>query len=108
MKLLTKEIMKKLPALYSNEDKDAKDVNIICKFFSPYTNWTWFVTEGESVKLENGNSDYMFFGFVKGIESELGYFTLSELESAKKGKLSLVERDCYFTENMTLADVMTK
>lgn len=37
-----------------------------------------------------------FFGLVDGFEKELGYFSLSELESVK-GPLGLkIERDLYF------------
>ena len=39
----------------------------------------------------------MFFGLVCGMERELGYFSLAELQSVR-GPLGLrVERDLYFT-----------
>lgn len=104
MKLLTKEILSKLPPLYANENKKPKDVPIIVKFFHPMSNWKWYVIEGEKQK----NGDYLFFGYVKGYEGELGYFTLSELESIKLSSKSYnlpIERDMYF-DNKTLADVM--
>ena len=95
MKLLTEEIKAKIPALYSQENK--KDPMVICKFFDPVGSWTWFVTEGE----ENGDGDFEFFGLVIGFEAELGYFTLSQLETAKQGitgiKALPIERDLYFT-----------
>jgi len=64
--------------------------------------WTWYVIEGSPVD-ENGycdtdkpKVDFLFFGLVNGIEVELGYFSLSELESAR-GLFGLpVERDLYF------------
>ena len=41
--------------------------------------------------------DVLFFGYVVGLESELGYFTLSEL-TAIRGMFALpVERDRHFT-----------
>lgn len=90
MKLLTKEITAKLPKLYSQE-KEA-DPMVICKFFTPWTNWTWFVTEGDI----EGN-DARFFGMVHGHEKEMGYFMLSELQSVK-GPFGLkIERDIHFT-----------
>ena len=45
------------------------------KFFLPGTGWTWYVTEGSQQE-----GDFLFFGFVVGLESEFGYFLLSELE----------------------------
>jgi hypothetical protein len=45
----------------------------------------------------------MFFGLVVGLETELGYFTLNELESVR-GPMGLkIERDRHFSG--TLADV---
>lgn len=103
MMLLTKEIKNKLPKLYANESKEAKDVPVIVKFFTPTSNWTWYATEGE----EQEDGDWLFFGYVRGFEGELGYFSLKELESVK-GPLGLgVERDMYFGEH-TLAEVMEK
>jgi hypothetical protein len=45
MKLLTEELRKKLPPLYSNEHVD--DPLAIVKFFHPLSNWTWFVLYAE-------------------------------------------------------------
>ena len=87
MELLTKELRQQLPPLYSQEHVD--DPLIVCKFFTPDSNWTWFVMEFDGEDL--------FFGLVVGFEKELGYFTLSELEEAR-GPLGLsIERDIYFT-----------
>ena len=89
MKLLTEELRRRLPALYSQESN--KDPTVHCKFFTPDSNWTWFATEGSE---EDG--DFRFFGYVIGFEEEWGYFVLSELESAH-GPLGLsIERDLYF------------
>jgi len=50
------------------------------------------VTEGSAEE-----EDFIFFGYVTGLEREWGYFMLSELSSAR-GPLGLaVERDLYFT-----------
>lgn len=89
MKLLTAEIRKALPALYSQDGK-GYDAIAQVKFFSPYSNWTWYATEFDG--------EDTFFGLVQGHEEELGYFSLKELESltAMEGKLLLVERDRYF------------
>ena len=76
-----------------------------CKFFTPDAAWTWYTTEGSPVD-ENGIMinegetspavDYLFFGYVIGLEAELGYFSLSELKQIR-GALGLpVERDPCF------------
>lgn len=86
MKLMTRELRKKIPPLYSTEH-DA-DPMVVCKFFTPDAGWTWYVTEFDGKDT--------LFGFVDGIEKELGYFSLSELERVR-GKLGLpVERDRYW------------
>lgn len=92
-KLLTKELERKLPPLYSQEDAD--DPVVVAKFFSPYNGWTWYATEG-GVSPATGR--FTFFGFVRGFEGELGYFDLEELEAATVfGGVPAVERDLYWT-----------
>ncbi len=76
-----------LPPLYSQEHEE--DPLVICKFFTPDSNWTWYV-------LEFDRED-VFFGWVVGFEHELGYFRLSELVSVR-GPLGLsIERDLHFS-----------
>ncbi|WKZ30224.1 MAG: DUF2958 domain-containing protein [Candidatus Dojkabacteria bacterium] len=87
MVLLTEEVLKKLPPLYSQEEKGLDAVAVV-KFFTPDSNWTWYATEFDGEDL--------FFGLVDGFEKEIGYFRLSELKSVK-GALGLpIERDMYF------------
>jgi len=101
MELLPKELEKLFPPLYATEGKDPKDIKIIAKFFAPWTDWTWYAIEYDPQKK-------IFFGYVRGIENELGYFSLEELQSIK-GPFGLkVERDIYFGFNHTLAEVMEK
>ena len=101
MKLLTAKIIKRLPKLGATDGMPAKDRKVLCKFFSPFSNWTWYTLEGES--REGG--DYEFFGYVRGFEKEYGYFTLSELEGARRGDLPLVERDMHYGDH-TLQEVL--
>jgi hypothetical protein len=85
--LLTKEIREELPKLYSQEEKGV-EAQAVVKFFTPDSNWTWYATEFDGEDL--------FFGLVVGFETELGYFSLSELEGVK-GPLGLpIERDLHF------------
>ena len=89
MKLLTAKIKSKLPKLYSQEK--IKDPIVQVKFFTPDSSFTWFATEFDGKDT--------FFGKVFSNlcpEGELGYFSLSELESIK-GPMGLkIERDLYF------------
>lgn len=98
MKLLTKAIEERMPPLGSTDGKVAlKDKLIMAKFFSPYNGWTWYACEGAWEHYEDGSKDYLFFGLVLGFENEWGYFSLSELESAKwLGNTPAVERDKFF------------
>lgn len=96
MVLLTKDVLKKLPPLYSQEEKGLDAVAVV-KFFTPDSNWTWYATEFDGEDL--------FFGLVDGFEKEIGYFRLSELKSVK-GALGLpIERDMYFKPK-TLKELM--
>ena len=90
MKLLTQEVIKQLPQLYSTEN--IPDPTVQVKFFTPDSSWTWYIIEGS----EQENGDWLFFTYVVGLESEYGYVLLSELETAR-GPLGLkIERDLYF------------
>ncbi len=89
MELLPPECRNRLPQLYAQENN--KDPTIHLKYFTPDANWTWYVTEGSPE-----GDDFIFFGYVIGLEAEWGYFTLSELSSVR-GPFGLpVERDLYF------------
>ena len=98
MKLLTDELRARLPRLYSQEAEP--EPMIYAKFFLPGTNWTWYVMEGSPQ-----NNDFLFFGWVVGLESEFGYFLLSELEEVRAGGIFPVERDLHFREGR-LTDVV--
>ncbi len=96
MKLLTEEVKKNLKPLYFYENTEAKDIMVKVKFFHPFSHWTWYVYEFDGVDT--------FFGFVKGFENELGYFSLSELEATIVHGLH-VEIDLYF-EPVSLKELM--
>jgi len=95
MKLLTKEIRERLPAMGATAEE--KDPTIQVKFFTPDSNWTWYAYEFDSEDI--------FFGYVKGIFNELGTFSLKELEETR-GPMGLhIERDRYF-KPCPLSEVM--
>lgn len=86
MKLLTQEIRRQLPPLYSGEKN--KDPIIQVKYFCPWNNWTWYATEFDG--------DDLFFGIVDGHFIEWGYFSLKELSDVC-GPFGLrIERDLHF------------
>lgn len=93
MKLLTEEIKKQLPALYSQDA--VADPRVIFKLYTPDSSFTWFIIEGS----QQPDGDWMFFAKVTSHlcpDGELGYVMLSELEQIR-GVLGLsVERDLYF------------
>jgi len=96
MKLMTKEIEKKLPSLGTHDSAGAEDIPVVAKYFTPDSSWTWYVTEGE-----REGDDWRFFGWVEGDYPEFGYFMLSDLESVR-GCLGLsVERDLHFKANLS-------
>lgn len=101
MKLLTKELIRKFPAIGETSEKDPSEVEVIAKFFTPWAGWTWYATECQ----EEEEGDYLFFGYVVGHERELGYFVLSELEGVKGPFELTIERDLHWSG--TLADVMS-
>lgn len=91
MKLLTQKVIRKLNTrpIMSTDGQEVKDV--IVKFFTPDSNWAFYVVEGSQV-----GDDWEFFGLVDGVEKEWGTFYLSQLLRAR-GKLGLpVERDRNF------------
>ena len=94
--LLDRASREKLPPLYSNEEKGLEALAHV-KFFTPDSNWTWYASEFDG--------EDMFFGLVSGLEVELGYFSLKELQETH-GPLGLpIERDLYF-EPKSLKELM--
>ena len=87
--MLTKEIEKKLPPLYSQEE--VRDPLCLVKFFTRWTYWTWWV-------IEYSPEDRLSFSYVQGQEDELGYFSLNELESITGPAGLKIERDLYFQQ----------
>ena len=117
MKLLTKELEKKIPPLYSQEN--VKDPMVVAKFFFPAGSAAWWIIEGEwkpemeyiedslvetdeyvQFQTKDVGRDYLMFGLCMLFtpqEAELGYVSLNELASVT-GPMGLkVERDMYWT-----------
>ena len=87
-KLLSHEQLQLIPNLYETENQEEK----ICyvKLFLPNSNWTWYIIE---IDKQDKNT---CFGFVDGLEQELGYFTIRELENLKGAFGLKVELDTSF------------
>ena len=96
--LLDQESREKLPVLYTQESKGL-DALARVKFFTPDSSWSWFVSE-----FDGGD---LLFGLVVGHEIELGYFSLSEMQSVRGPLGLLIERDLYF-EPTTLGELIRK
>lgn len=95
-KLILKILLNDIPDLYETEAY--KDPLCHVKLFTPDGSWSWYIIE---FSKEDLNTCY---GYVVGLERELGYFTLAELEGLH-GPLGLgVERDVMF-EAMRLSEI---
>jgi len=101
MKMMTKEIKNKLPKLYENDGKKPEDVRIIVKYFNPCGSETWYITEYDG-------EDTMY-GYVTGsYVDELGYVSLKELTNIRVAMGLRIERDLWWDDTKTLADVMKR
>lgn len=100
MKLMTKELARKIPALCETEERSLEEKTAWVKLFTPDAQWTWYVVEYQP-------EDGLCFGLVEGLEKELGYFSIPELEKVC-GPLDLpIERDPFF-DPTKLSDIMAK
>ena len=88
--LLTQEIKGTLKPLYNSEKHPEMEAIAQVKFFSPYSQWTWYAVEFDG--------EDTFFGLVDGFEMEYGYFSYSGLEAVTVfGGVPAVERDCHWS-----------
>lgn len=94
MILFPKTVLKKFPALYSQDGKPADQVKVVCRIFNPYGSGTWFLTEFDP-------EQELFFGLCHITDAELGYVSKQEMEDLRIRGLGL-ERDLHWTG--TLAD----
>ena len=115
MKLITNEIARKLlPAYELSAETGEGGKDVIAKYFTPWANATWFISEGMPVD-DNGEpttidkaKDWHLFGFANlgdDRNAELGYVMLSDLESLKGPAGLTVERDLYYNGH-TIAEVI--
>lgn len=100
MKLMTKELEEAFAKQGSTEEKSETETMVVAHYFS--SSWDWWATEYDPANRR-------FFGLVRGFETELGYFSLDELEelSCNVRPVGGIERDLYWTPK-TLADVRAR
>ena len=75
MNILLHEAVKNLPLLYSQEY--VEDPIVSCRIYHPFSDWFWF-------PLEFNPMQGLFFGYVRGFEGELGYFSVAEFQETEE------------------------
>ena len=92
MTLLTQEILRNIPALYSQEN--VEDPTVWVKYFTPDSGWSWLATEYDP-------EERLFFGFVvSGLDPsfhDLCFWTLDDLETSRGSLGHPIERDSSWT-----------
>ena len=87
--LLDPDSREKLPSVNSSCEELRLLTDEFVKNYSPDSGWTWYSSD-----FDEGD---IFIGSVDDDKTELGYFSLSELES-ERGQLGLsIERDLHFS-----------
>lgn len=84
--LIPKDLLKQIPKLYETEEQN--DPIAYVKLF--LDGWTWYITE---ISIDE---DIAFGYVVSPFESELGYFSINEIQTIKNSLGIGVERDLYF------------
>ena len=93
MKLMTKTIENKIPALRATDGTDAR---VYLKLFTPFANKTWWLTEYDPISGDLfGITDDGFGG------KEYGYSNLKEFESLG----NRIERDMYWNDSTKISEV---
>ena len=97
MKLMTKELETAFAKQGLSEGRPEEETIVLAHYFTG--SWDWWATEYNP-------EERIFFGLVKGFETELGYFSLDEMEaiSCEVKPLGGIERDLYWNHK-SLAEV---
>lgn len=104
MKLITPALKVAFKRQGDTSEREAKDIKVIAKFFCPWGSATWFATD----YYEDDNTCFGYANLGGDLEqfSELGYFSIDELEELE-GPMGLkIERDLYWKEH-TLEEVVS-
>ena len=94
-KLIPQTLLSNIPDLYETEE--VSDPICHVKLFTPDSQWTWYIIELSKSDIQT------CYGYVCGLDNELGYFSLLELESVH-GQFDLaIERDSSFKPTLLSA-----
>lgn len=96
-KLLTEADLEMIPALYETENQNSDEKQAWVRLLS-ISGWEYYVNEAEKISPEDsgtGESDIRCFGYVKGFESEYGYFHLSEFISLNEQRSNADEQPAF-------------
>ena len=88
MKLMPQKLYEKYKDS-NNQNDSTKDTLLWCKFFTPDSSWTWYVSE------YNPETKRAFW-YVQWFEDEWWSFSLDELEKVTWPLWLHIERDLYF------------
>jgi len=90
VKLVTEAMRKTIPGQYEQDGLGDEQI-VWAVFFTPDSNWTWYVCE-----MWEEEGETFFAGLVDGHEVEFGLWCLSEMERAR-GPMGLpIERDRFW------------
>ena len=101
MMLITKEIRRNLPTLYSQESKSPENIKVPLKLFNPCGAATWYITELDA----DGRIGFGWCDLGMGCP-ELDYVDMEEIKSLRLPFGLSIERDRYWDGNTTLKQVM--
>lgn len=93
MKLITKQLEKTIPKLYSTENTPTQEKKVYIHYFIPLLNWDWWICEYDK-------EEKLFFGYANLNDpqnAEWGYVSLTELEDISEAYPACqVERELNF------------
>ena len=102
MNIFTKAVLKALPPLGTNAEKEFHEVKVPLKLFNAMGGQSWFITEYDP-------EEELAFGFANlgdDQNAELGYISIRELKAIKSVHWML-ERDRYWEPKTTLDKVIS-
>ena len=104
MKILTKEVIKKLESTKPYDGDSSMDAKVIIKLFGG-SNCTWLITSAEKV-----DGDYICYGYANlGYGYEYGPFSLNEIMRVKFPPFNeTVERDLHLPKNAKVSDFVDR
>jgi hypothetical protein len=104
MKLVTKAMLKRLPALDSMPQVPLEERQALARFFTPWDDWSWYVLEGS----QQPDGDIVFLGYVVSSHgADFGSFSLSDLQQDFDARCMRVERDKMFVP-CSVAELMAR